>query len=69
MSWESLNKEENIQVEKIMKKHNIENFNAYIRFHTKSEQITIDGNLTDQELRCLSEISEYLGFNYQGKSH
>ena len=69
MSWENLNKEENIQVEKIMKKHSIENFNAYISFHTKNEQVTIDGNLTDQELRCLSEISEYLGYRYQGQNH
>jgi len=69
MSWENLNKEENIQVEKIMNKHSIDNFNAYISFHTKSEKITIDGNLTDKELRCLSEISEYLGFRYQAHSH
>ena len=61
MSWENLSKEENQQVSKIMKKHSIDEFNAYICFHKKSEKISIDGDLTDNELRCLTEISEFLG--------
>ena len=69
MSWENLSKEENTKVSEIMQKHNIKEFNSYICFHTRSEKISIDGELTDQELRCLSEISEYLGFRYQGQDH
>lgn len=69
MSWENLNKEENKQVSLIMKKHYIQEFNAYICFQTKSEKISIDGDLTDQELRCLSDISEYLGFRQQALEH
>ena len=69
MSWENLSEEENLQVLEIMKKHYIDEFNAYISFQTKSEKITIDGDLTDQELRCLSEISEFLGFRQQTLEH
>ena len=69
MSWENLNKEENIQVEKIMSEHSIENFNGFISFNSKSKKVTIDGNLTDRELRCLAEISEFLGFRHQGQNH
>lgn len=69
MSWENLSEEENQQVSQIMKKHFINEFNAYICFQTKSEKISIDGDLTDKELRCLSEISEFLGFKRQVMEH
>lgn len=60
MSWENLSKIENSQVSKIMKKHSINEFNAYVCFHTNSEKISIDGDLTNKELKCLTEISKVL---------